>query len=160
MSIKLTRWDYLDSKTNTRFSKIRGGVLSSSDKNKLAALITRPAMLIQQLYVCLQESPKLDADQKKLCKYILLFIDNGNVYGRNAASKVKPCIMGFTMHTCKALTSFPIETLNSMEMLAKEDNLLSVAYTTDNNQNEYKMALSLASTERLSMKNSILIRRL
>ena len=144
MSIKLTRWDYLPTKINERFAKLRGGILSSADRNMLSTLITRPAMLIQQLYLCLQDNPKLDTDLKKLIKYILFYTNNRNVYGEDAASKVKPCFTGYAMCTCKALTSFPIETLTSMEMLAEEDNLLSYIYSKgDNNQNEYKIALNI-----------------
>ena len=158
MSIKLTRWDFLDTKTNERFAKLRGGVLSSEKRNMLSTLITRPAMLIQQLYVCLHENPKLDTDQKKLIKYMMFYVNNRNVFGTDAASKVKPCFTGYAMYSCKALTSFPIETLTSMVMLAEGDNLLSYVYSNDNNQNEYKIALSSESTERMNMKNSILIR--
>ena len=159
MSIKLKRWDFLDKKTNERYAKLRGGVLPFEKRNYLSTLITRPAMLIQQLHACLYDNPKLDVDQKKLIKYMLFYVNNKNVYGTDAVNKRKPCYMGYVMYSCRALTSFPIETLTSMEMLAEEDNLLSYVYSKeDNNQTEYKIALSSESTERMNMRNSILIR--
>ena len=132
MSIKSTRWDFLDSKTKKAFEPlVPGGVLPYAERKELAALITRPSHLIKRAYQLLQKSDKLNADQKRFTKYLMFFVNNENGgYGDDAVDKVKPCVIGNALYVYNGMTGFPLETLMSMRQMTNtgDGSLLKAVY--------------------------------
>ena len=81
----LTRWDIFDKKTTDVFKECRGGVLQKEQRKELANHITRPTDFLCRLYQMLQESNKLNTEQKRVCKYLLLYPHKSQVYGDKTA---------------------------------------------------------------------------
>lgn len=161
MSIKSTRWDFLDSKTKKAFEKLApGGVLPNAEKRELATLITRPSQLIQRTYQLLQKSDKLNTDQKRFTKYLMMYVNNANGgYGDDAADKDKPCSIGYALYVYNGMTGFPLETLMSMRQMTNtgEGSLLDAVYGIIN-RNELRTSASQAFTENMNMQRSIYVR--
>ena len=155
----LTRWDILDKKTSDVFKECRGGVLQKEQRKELANHITRPTYFLCRLYQMLQESNKLNTEQKRVCKYLLLYPHKSQLYGTNTAGKPKPDFIGFAMAGSNGSTGLLLECMLSMKEIANayetgEGSLLRSIYGKGN-PNDYRLSLSDQTTRHLCKQNTM-----
>ena len=155
----LTRWDIFDKKTTDVFKECRGGVLQKEQRKELANHITRPTFFLCRLYQMLQESNKLNTEQKRVCKYLLLYPHKSQVYGDKTAGKPKTDFIGFVMAGSNGSTGLLLECMLSMKEIAnayetREGSLLRSVYGKGN-PNDYRLSLSDQTARHLCKQNTM-----